>query len=114
MNFTLLKTAVQRQFNKMKDKTLLKVNAPGDALWTAYLDAFPDGTRVRVKGDPPASWMKNSLFMNTAFGNGGALGIVNSSFLDEGGKLKVATRLPAGNDGWRVVVFSADDLELAP
>lgn len=49
MNFTLLKTAVQRQFNKMKDKTLLKVNAHGDALWAAYLDAFPDGMNPKFR-----------------------------------------------------------------
>ena len=77
-------------------------------------DAFPDGARVRVKGEPPAAWQKNALFANTAFGNAGALGIVNSSFVDNGGRLKVATRLAGTADGARVVVFAADDLELAP
>ena len=50
----------------------------------------------------------------SAVSNAGALGIVNSSFVDNGGRLKVATRLAGTADGARVVVFAADDLELAP
>jgi hypothetical protein len=88
--------------------------AGGEVSLKVKRDAFPDGVRVRVKGDLPASWMKNALFANTAMGNAGALGIVNNSFVDNSGKLKVTLRLSGTSDGSRVVVFAADDLELAP
>lgn len=45
MNFSVFKTAVQRQFLKMtKAGTLFRANVSGDKLWETYLGAFPAGT----------------------------------------------------------------------
>ena len=46
MEFTLLKTAVQRQFLRMMEKggSLLRSSALGDKLWETYLASFPAGT----------------------------------------------------------------------
>jgi hypothetical protein len=44
MNFTTIKTAVQRQFLKMvQEGPLLRVGVEGDELWEVYLAAFPAG-----------------------------------------------------------------------
>lgn len=44
MNFSLLKTAVQKQFLTMIDKPLFRVAVDGDLLWETYLKAFPPGS----------------------------------------------------------------------
>lgn len=49
MNFVDLKTAVQRQFLKMQDKTLLRVEIDGDKLWETYLSAFPVGANPKFR-----------------------------------------------------------------
>jgi hypothetical protein len=44
MQFNDFKTAVQRQFNQMKDQPLFRVNLDKDKLWDTYLTSFPEGT----------------------------------------------------------------------
>lgn len=44
MNFSLLKTAVQKHFLKMQDKPLFRVAVDGDLLWKTYLESFPKGS----------------------------------------------------------------------
>jgi hypothetical protein len=41
MEFREFKTAVQRQFNEMKDNNLFRVNLDKDELWNEYLESFP-------------------------------------------------------------------------
>ena len=43
MNFRQLKTAVQRQFNDMKDEPLFRVDIDKDKIWELYLKSFPEG-----------------------------------------------------------------------
>lgn len=51
MNFTPFKEAVQKQFAQMvkSGKPLLRTNVTGDALWAAYLNAFPPGTNPQFR-----------------------------------------------------------------
>lgn len=44
MEFSTIKQAVQRQFLKMKDQPLFRVNLDKDKLWDLYLSSFPEGT----------------------------------------------------------------------
>lgn len=44
MQFTLLKSALQRQFNEMKKYDLFRVQLDKDKLWDTYLASFPEGT----------------------------------------------------------------------
>lgn len=44
MDFRQLKTAVQRQFNKMKTEQLFRIQLDKDKLWELYLKSFPEGT----------------------------------------------------------------------
>lgn len=44
MEFNQFKTAVQRQFNKMKESHLYRSSIDPDQLWELYLQSFPEGT----------------------------------------------------------------------
>ena len=44
MEFTVLKTAVQKQFKKMAKLPLFQVELDKDKLWELYLASFPEGT----------------------------------------------------------------------
>lgn len=75
-------------------------------------DSFPSGSSVRVRGDPPAVWMRNGLFANAGWALGGTTGVVASTLL-KGGSLFVTVRLTATAEaGSRVVVLKAEELEL--
>lgn len=44
MQFNQFKTAVQRQFNQMKETNLYRSSFDKDKLWELYLSSFPEGT----------------------------------------------------------------------
>ncbi|MFN8575245.1 MAG: hypothetical protein U0354_00160 [Candidatus Sericytochromatia bacterium] len=44
MDIVNFKTEVQRQFNKMKETDLFRVQVDKDLLWEKYLDSFPEGS----------------------------------------------------------------------
>ncbi len=44
VEFKEFKTAVQKQFKKMQEHPLFKVDVTKDELWDTYLDSFPEGT----------------------------------------------------------------------
>lgn len=54
-NFKQFAAAIARQWDKISKKELFRVNVDGDAVWAAYLAAFPEGTnpifRVRTEHD---------------------------------------------------------------
>lgn len=49
LDFKPFQLAIQRQFNKMKDYPLFKVDVDQDTLWNIYLDSFPEGTNPIYK-----------------------------------------------------------------
>ncbi|MFN8671439.1 MAG: hypothetical protein U0457_05045 [Candidatus Sericytochromatia bacterium] len=49
MDTRILKTELQRQFNKMKEKDLFRVQIDKDLLWDTYLKSFPEGTNPLYK-----------------------------------------------------------------
>jgi hypothetical protein len=65
VDFRQFKTAVQRQFNKIKTESLFRVNIDKDKLWETYLKSFPAGTnpifRERTEHDCSScrSFIKN-------------------------------------------------------
>jgi hypothetical protein len=74
--------------------------------------SLPVNSRVVVKGGPPAPWMQNALFANTAMALGGKQGVVTNVIVANG-NVKVAVRLDAdATQGYRVVVFKEDELQL--
>ena len=44
MEFKILKSAVQKQMNKMSKGELFVVDLDKDIMWNHYLDSFPEGT----------------------------------------------------------------------
>jgi hypothetical protein len=49
MNFHLFKDAVAKQFEKMKQGNLYRVDIDKDNLWDIYLNSFPEGTNTIYK-----------------------------------------------------------------
>lgn len=49
MEFKDFKTAIQKQFNIMKEHQLFRMNIDKDLLWETYLSSFPDGTNPIYK-----------------------------------------------------------------
>src|ERR1019366_10753138 len=49
LDFNVLKTAVQRQFNTMKGSTVFRAAIDKDELWNLYLSSFTDGTNPQFR-----------------------------------------------------------------
>ena len=49
VDFAILQTAIQTQFDRMKVYPLFRVGITGDELWEAYLGSFPEGTNPLYK-----------------------------------------------------------------
>ena len=49
VDFAILQTAIQTQFDRMKVYPLFRVGITGDELWEAYLSSFPEGTNPLYK-----------------------------------------------------------------
>jgi hypothetical protein len=49
MDFSIVKSAVATQFDKMQKHTLFRVNVDKDILWRTYLESFPPGTNPVLK-----------------------------------------------------------------
>lgn len=49
MNFSIVKSAVAAQFEKMQKHPLFRVEMDKDKLWRTYLDSFPPGTNPILK-----------------------------------------------------------------
>ncbi|MEK7432777.1 MAG: hypothetical protein AABZ74_06575 [Cyanobacteriota bacterium] len=52
MDLPSFKTELQRQFNKMKEHELFRVQVDKDLLWDTYLKSFPEGTNPIYKERP--------------------------------------------------------------
>lgn len=66
---------------------------------------------LHVQGAPPAPWMQNALFKDTAMALAGRQGVVTKVNVGNGA-VKLTVRLDAdASQGYRVVVLNEGDLE---
>ncbi len=63
LNFSLLRQAVQRQFNQMKTGPVFRVAIDKEAIWSLYLSSFPEGAndRFRERSEHDCSACRNFI-----------------------------------------------------